>query len=131
MTVSCRLEMRSRNSLDGTPSPTVAMPCRRRLTCPATRSSRQLQNLCAGSGATTPAPAGVARNTRNAAFSDVLNRMGSGSHLVQEPIGESHKRIKGLCGAKPPQKPRWTNAVRWEAIERYGDFTRDAWCRGG
>jgi hypothetical protein len=28
------------------------------------------------------------------------------------------KRIKGLCGAKPPQKPRWTNAVRWEAIER-------------
>ena len=41
------------------------------------------------------------------------------------------ERIKGLCGAKPPQKPRWTNAVRWEAIERYGDFTRDAWCRGG
>jgi|tagenome__1003787_1003787.scaffolds.fasta_scaffold20393460_1 hypothetical protein len=21
------------------------------------------------------------------------------------------KRIKGLCGAKPPQKPGWTNAV--------------------
>jgi hypothetical protein len=21
------------------------------------------------------------------------------------------ERIKGLCGAKPPQKPRWTNAV--------------------
>jgi hypothetical protein len=37
------------------------------------------------------------------------------------------KRIKGLCGAKPPQKPRWTNAVGWEAIERYADFTRDAW----
>jgi DNA invertase Pin-like site-specific DNA recombinase len=37
------------------------------------------------------------------------------------------KRIKGLCGAKPPQKPRWTNAVRWEAIERYGDFTLEAW----
>jgi hypothetical protein len=30
----------------------------------------------------------------------------------------AEKRIKGLCGAKPPQKPRWTNAVRWEAIER-------------
>jgi hypothetical protein len=39
----------------------------------------------------------------------------------------SGKRIKGLCGAKPPQKPRWTNAVRWEAIERYGDFTLEAW----
>jgi hypothetical protein len=24
--------------------------------------------------------------------------------------GFSAKRIKGLCGAKPPQKPGWTNA---------------------
>ena len=40
------------------------------------------------------------------------------------------KRIKSLCGAKPPQKLRWTNAGGWASIERYGDFTRDAWCRG-
>jgi DNA-binding protein HU-beta len=25
-------------------------------------------------------------------------------------IAASKKRIKGLCGVKPPQKPRWTNA---------------------
>src|SRR5208283_2712325 len=50
---------------------------------------------------------------------------------LQTALGDVRKRIKGLCGAKPPQKPRWTNAVRWAAIERYGDFTRDAWCRGG
>ena len=28
----------------------------------------------------------------------------------------SRQRIKGLCGAKPPQKPRWTNAGRWAAV---------------
>jgi hypothetical protein len=28
----------------------------------------------------------------------------------------SIKRIKSLCGAKPPQKLRWTNAGRWAAI---------------
>jgi hypothetical protein len=27
------------------------------------------------------------------------------------------KRIKSLCGAKPPQKLRWTNAGRWAAID--------------
>jgi hypothetical protein len=26
------------------------------------------------------------------------------------------KRIKSLCGAKPPQKLRWTNAGRWIAM---------------
>jgi hypothetical protein len=26
------------------------------------------------------------------------------------------QRIKSLCGAKPPQKLRWTNAGRWAAI---------------
>src|SRR5271166_5781453 len=132
MTVSCRLEMRSRNSLDGTPSPTVAMPCRRRVTCPATRSSRQLQTLCAGSGATTPAPAGVARNTRNAAFSDVLNRMGSGSHLVQEPIGESHKHLMGRhllplgAGAWPKFRPPVGVSRKWGVSRRLHQ-----WRRGG
>ena len=28
----------------------------------------------------------------------------------------AQKRIKSLCGAKPPQKPRWTNAGRWAAV---------------
>lgn len=28
----------------------------------------------------------------------------------------SGKRIKSLCGAKPPQKLRWTNAGRWIAM---------------
>jgi hypothetical protein len=28
----------------------------------------------------------------------------------------SYKRIKSLCGAKPPQKLRWTNAGRLSAI---------------
>jgi hypothetical protein len=41
------------------------------------------------------------------------------------------KRIKSFWGAKPPQKLRWTNAGLWEALECYGDFTRDARCRGG
>ncbi|MBV8455922.1 MAG: NifU N-terminal domain-containing protein, partial [Acetobacteraceae bacterium] len=34
-------------------------------------------------------------------------------------LGTIMKRIKGLCGAKPPQKPRWTN------VGRYGDFIND------
>jgi hypothetical protein len=41
------------------------------------------------------------------------------------------KRIKGLCGAKPPQKPRWTDAVGFGgSMIRYGDFTTDARSRG-
>ena len=40
------------------------------------------------------------------------------------------KRIKSFCGAKPPQRLRWTNAGRWGAIERYGDFTQGARCPG-
>ena len=36
------------------------------------------------------------------------------------------KRIKSLCGAKPPQKLRWTNAGRLGCD--YGDFTRSGWC---
>jgi hypothetical protein len=36
------------------------------------------------------------------------------------------KRIKGLCGAKPPQKPRWTDAGGFGGSTiRYGDFTVD------
>src|SRR5690242_20489112 len=41
------------------------------------------------------------------------------------------ERIKGLCGAKPPQKPCWTNAVGFGgSIIRYGDFTSNPRCRG-
>jgi hypothetical protein len=29
---------------------------------------------------------------------------------------DQSKRIKSLCGAKPPQKLRWTNAGRWIAM---------------
>ena len=36
------------------------------------------------------------------------------------------QRIKSFCGAKPPQKLRWTNAGRRAACRRYGDFSRDA-----
>ena len=32
----------------------------------------------------------------------------------------SRKRIKSLCGARPPQKLRWTNAGRWTAIGAMG-----------
>ena len=32
----------------------------------------------------------------------------------------SYKRIKSLCGAKPPQKLRWTNVGRWAAIDAMG-----------
>src|SRR5580692_1881486 len=31
----------------------------------------------------------------------------------------SQKRIKSLCGAKPPQKLRWTNAGRWGGLWRF------------
>jgi len=31
-------------------------------------------------------------------------------------LGLTVERIKSLCGAKPPQKLRWTNARRWSAI---------------
>jgi hypothetical protein len=42
------------------------------------------------------------------------------------------KRIKGLCGAKPPQKPRWRDAMGFgRSMIRYGDFTADTRCRGG
>ena len=30
------------------------------------------------------------------------------------------ERIKGLCGAKPPHKPCWTNAVGWVLVEWSG-----------
>jgi len=35
-------------------------------------------------------------------------------------IAMVQKRIKSLCGAKPPQKLRWTNAGRWAAIGAMG-----------
>jgi hypothetical protein len=35
-------------------------------------------------------------------------------------FGNAPKRIKSLCGAKPPQKLRWTNAGRWAAIGAMG-----------
>src|SRR4051794_18940628 len=45
---------------------------------------------------------------------------------------EAAERIKGLRGAKPPQKPRWTDSVGFGGSTiRYGDFTADARCRGG
>jgi hypothetical protein len=28
-------------------------------------------------------------------------------------LGDLSKRIKSFCGAKPPQKLGWTNAVAW------------------
>ncbi|HEX3405483.1 MAG TPA: hypothetical protein VHT74_34675 [Acetobacteraceae bacterium] len=79
----------------------------------------------------------TARYAALAPFGKVSMQVGEsvippGVTKTAEPTAaQSTKRIKGLCGAKPPQKPRWTNAVRWEAIERYGDFTRDVWWRGG
>jgi hypothetical protein len=36
-----------------------------------------------------------------------------------------------LCGAKPPHKPGWTDAVSFGGSTiRYGDFTADARCWG-
>jgi hypothetical protein len=36
-----------------------------------------------------------------------------------------------LCGAKPPQKPGWTDAVGFGgSLIRYGDFTADVRSRG-
>ena len=40
------------------------------------------------------------------------------------------KRIKSFCGAKPPRKLRWTDAVRGRLVAGYGDFTQDAGQRG-
>jgi hypothetical protein len=34
-----------------------------------------------------------------------------GPDICDLSLDELAKRIKGLCGAKPPQKPRWANAV--------------------
>jgi hypothetical protein len=43
----------------------------------------------------------------------------------------NQERIKGLCGAKPPQKPGWTDAVGFGGSTiRHADFTADARCRG-
>ena len=45
---------------------------------------------------------------------------------------DNRKRIKGLCGAKPPQKPGWTDAGSFGGSTLYyGDFTADVRCRGG
>ncbi|MFL5253574.1 MAG: hypothetical protein ACJ8AI_11880, partial [Rhodopila sp.] len=56
--------------------------------------------------------------------------------VVKEKLASNNwlhsKRIKGLCGAKPPQKPRWTDAMGFgRSMIRYGDFTADTRCRGG
>jgi hypothetical protein len=34
-------------------------------------------------------------------------------------FGMMQKRIKGFCGAQPPQKPRWTNAGVGFALWRF------------
>ena len=48
-----------------------------------------------------------------------LDLSGLGLAALPEAIGrltQLQKRIKSLCGAKPPQKLRWTKAGRWSAI---------------
>jgi hypothetical protein len=52
-------------------------------------------------------------------------RRSSNFFLKKKFADRAGKRIKSLCGAKPPQKLRWTNGALggdW----RYGDFTKDA-----
>ena len=38
---------------------------------------------------------------------------------LTQPVSCCRKRIKGFCGAQPPQKPRWTNAGVGVALWRF------------